>query len=173
MNRVAGALDTLAARHAGQLVVVACHAGVIEASLLAKLPVAGGLDGARLQLRTRHASLTTWEVDAGRWRLLGYNDASHPAVVASGEASDGGEARADRFSRRSRCRMLIRLLARIGGVLDQLHRTGRRSSERAVTEPDWTAGCWSPSRPTHSGLRASSRRRWRTSAGAARRCRPR
>ena len=93
MNRVAGALDTLSARHAGQLVVVACHAGVIEASLLAKVPVVGGLDGARLQLRTRHASMTTWEVDDGRWRLLGYNDTSHREVVASaGETSDGGEA---------------------------------------------------------------------------------
>jgi probable phosphoglycerate mutase len=81
VNRVAGALDAIADDHPGQLVVVACHAGVIEASLLAKMPVPGGLDGARLQLRTRHASLTTWEVDDGRWRLLGYNDASHLAMV--------------------------------------------------------------------------------------------
>ncbi len=83
VNRVAAALDTVAADHPGQLVVVACHAGVIEASLLAKVPVAGGLDGARLQLRTRHASLTSWEVAAGNWRLLGYNDASHLAVLDS------------------------------------------------------------------------------------------
>ncbi len=83
VNRVAGALDDLSAAHVGQLVVVACHAGVIEASLLAKVPVVGGLDGARLQLRTRHASMTTWEVDDGRWRLLGYNDASHAEVVAA------------------------------------------------------------------------------------------
>ena len=81
VRRVAGSLDDVAAAHPGQLVVVACHAGVIEASLLAKVPVAGGLDGARLQLRTRHASFTTWEVDDGRWRLLGYNDASHLAVL--------------------------------------------------------------------------------------------
>ena len=60
----------------GQLVVVASHAGVIEGSLLAKFPVAGGLDGARLRLRTAHASLTTWEVESGRWLLLGYNDAT-------------------------------------------------------------------------------------------------
>jgi probable phosphoglycerate mutase len=79
VNRVAESLDTLAARHSGQLVVVACHAGVIEASMLAKVPVAGGLEGARLQLRTHHASLTTWEIDEGRWRLLGYNDAAHLA----------------------------------------------------------------------------------------------
>jgi broad specificity phosphatase PhoE len=83
VNRVAGTLDAVAGDHPGQLVVVACHAGVIEASLLAKVPVVGGLDGARLQLRTRHASLTTWEVDEGRWRLLGYNDASHLAVLDS------------------------------------------------------------------------------------------
>jgi probable phosphoglycerate mutase len=82
VNRVCGALDVLAARHVGELVVVACHAGVIESSLLAKLPVAGGLEGARMQLRTQHASLTTWEVDAGGWRLLGYNDGAHHLAAA-------------------------------------------------------------------------------------------
>ncbi len=77
VNRVAKTLDRLSAAHPGGLVVVACHAGVIEASLLAKLPVDRGLAGARLQLRTEHASLTTWEIEAGRWRLLGYNDVAH------------------------------------------------------------------------------------------------
>ncbi len=77
VRRVEATLRSLAAAHAGELVVVACHAGVVEASLLALLPVAGGRDGARLQLRTAHASLTTWEVDGGRWRLLAYNDAAH------------------------------------------------------------------------------------------------
>jgi probable phosphoglycerate mutase len=77
VNRAADMLTAIADRHRGQLVVVACHAGVIEASLLALLPVVGGRQGARLQLRTQHASLTSWEVDDGRWRLLGYNDAAH------------------------------------------------------------------------------------------------
>jgi len=77
VNRVSAALDAAAARHPGGLVVVACHAGVIESSLLAKLPVVGGLAGARLKLRTQHASLTTWEVDAGKWKLAGYNDGAH------------------------------------------------------------------------------------------------
>jgi probable phosphoglycerate mutase len=77
VRRVAATLDVLVGRHPGQLVVVACHAGVVEASMLAKLPVAGGLEGARLQLQTRHASMTGWEVDEGRWRLLGYNDVAH------------------------------------------------------------------------------------------------
>jgi probable phosphoglycerate mutase len=77
VNRVSDTLDAVAARHPGELVVVACHAGVIESSLLAKLPVAGGVEGARMKLRTQHASLTTWEVDAGEWKLIGYNDGAH------------------------------------------------------------------------------------------------
>ncbi len=81
VHRVAGALDEVVTRHPGQLVVVACHAGVIEASLLAKVPVAGGRAGARLRLRTRHASMTGWEVVEGRWGLLGYNDAAHEVVT--------------------------------------------------------------------------------------------
>ncbi|MHB1710830.1 MAG: histidine phosphatase family protein [Acidimicrobiales bacterium] len=78
--RVAGALENLVDRHPGGLVVVACHAGVIEASLLSMLPILGGRRGARLQLRTRHASLTRWEVDEGRWHLTGFNDAAHLAT---------------------------------------------------------------------------------------------
>lgn len=74
VRRVAVALDDLVAAHPGQLVVAVCHAGVVEASILTKLPVAGGTDGARLQLRTRHASMTTWEIDGGRWRLFTYNE---------------------------------------------------------------------------------------------------
>jgi broad specificity phosphatase PhoE len=85
VNRVAENLDLVAAAHPGQLVVVACHAGVVEASLLAKLPVAGGLSGARLQLRTEHASMTTWEIDGDRWRLLRYNDAVE--LVAAPDAA--------------------------------------------------------------------------------------
>jgi probable phosphoglycerate mutase len=77
VNRAADTLAVIADRHRGQLVVVACHAGVIEASLLGLLPVAGGRQGTRLQLRTQHASMTSWEIDDGRWRLLGYNDAAH------------------------------------------------------------------------------------------------
>ena len=100
VRRVAGTLDAVVARHPGQLVVVACHAGVVEASLLAKTPVVDGLDGARMQLRTQHASLTTWEIDAGKWKLIGYNDGAHhlgtvPAVDGGGESA--GAAVAGRF----------------------------------------------------------------------------
>lgn len=91
--RVADTLADIAARHPGELVVVACHAGVVEASLLAMVPVAGGRQGARLQLRTQHASMTTWEVDAGRWRLLGYNDAGH-LIWPAWDLAPGPEATA-------------------------------------------------------------------------------
>jgi probable phosphoglycerate mutase len=90
VNRVSETLDTVAARHPGELVVVACHAGVVEASLLAKTPVVNGLTGARMQLRTQHASLTTWEVDGGRWKLIGYNDGAHH--LGTGGAGGGSEA---------------------------------------------------------------------------------
>ena len=87
VNRVADTLDAVAGRHPGELVVVACHAGVVEASVLAKMPVVDGRSGARIQLRTQHASLTTWEVDAGRWTLLGYNDGAHH--LGAGEEGGG------------------------------------------------------------------------------------
>jgi 2,3-bisphosphoglycerate-dependent phosphoglycerate mutase len=83
VRRVADALDVVAARHPGGLVVVACHAGVIESSLLSKLPIIAGTNGARLKLRTQHASLTTWEVVDGQWKLLGYNDGAHHLEVGA------------------------------------------------------------------------------------------
>jgi probable phosphoglycerate mutase len=87
VRRAADALEVVVQRHVGGLVVAACHAGVVEASLLALLPVDGGRSGARLRLRTLHASMTTWERDADQWRLLGYNDATH--LVGAGGA--GGQ----------------------------------------------------------------------------------
>ncbi len=97
VNRVADTLDVVAARHPGELVVVACHAGVVEASLLAKTPVVDGLVGARMQLRTQHASLTTWEVEGGRWKLIGYNDGAHHL----GSEGIGGDTRPATASGRS------------------------------------------------------------------------
>jgi probable phosphoglycerate mutase len=82
--RVSTVLAEIAGRHGGQLVVVFCHGGVVEASIEAYLPVATGRG--RLRLRTNHTSLTEWEVGADGWRLLRYNDAAHLA-----------EARADRL----------------------------------------------------------------------------
>ena len=65
----------MVARHPGELVVVACHAGVIESTLLAFMPVAASRS--RLGLPTEHTSLTEWEWGSGNWRLVRYNDAAH------------------------------------------------------------------------------------------------
>jgi len=80
VDRASQALAEVARRHPGELVVVACHAGVIEASLIAFLPV--DPERGRLKLRTGHASLTEWESCDGRWQLVRYNDTSHLVRVA-------------------------------------------------------------------------------------------
>jgi len=75
VERSADALREVVARHPGECVVVVCHAGVIEAAMLAFLPV--DRERSRLKLRTGHTSLTDWEHVASDWRLLRYNDTAH------------------------------------------------------------------------------------------------
>ena len=75
VSRASGAVTRLAEAHRGELVVMVCHAGVIESSLLAFLPVAPGRR--RLRLPTEHTSLTEWEFGGPDWRLVRYNDAAH------------------------------------------------------------------------------------------------
>jgi probable phosphoglycerate mutase len=79
VSRVSTVLAEIAVRHAGQLSVVFCHGGVVEASIEAFLPADTGRG--RLRLRTSHTSLTEWEVGIDGWRLLRYNDAAHLAGV--------------------------------------------------------------------------------------------
>lgn len=74
--RAAAGVAAVADRHRGGLVVVACHAGVVEATMLAWLGSGGR---PRLGLRTAHTSMTEWERDHRGWRLLRYNDAAHLA----------------------------------------------------------------------------------------------
>jgi 2,3-bisphosphoglycerate-dependent phosphoglycerate mutase len=72
-ERAAAAVAAVAEQHRGELVVVACHAGVIEATMLEFLPI----DRHRTfrgWLRTDHASMTQWELDGERWLLRRYND---------------------------------------------------------------------------------------------------
>lgn len=77
VRRVDAVLTRTAQGHAGQLVVIFCHGGVVEASMQALLPVASWRG--RLKLRTAHTSLTEWERGPGGWTLLRYNDAAHLA----------------------------------------------------------------------------------------------
>jgi len=78
--RASDAVTRVAEAHRGQLVVIVCHAGVIESTLLAFLPVAAGRG--RLGLPTEHTSLTEWERGDGVWRLVRYNDAAHLRAAA-------------------------------------------------------------------------------------------
>ena len=75
VDRVGQAMERIAGAQSGRLVVVATHAGVIEASMLRLL--AGSPEGGphrRLRLQTAHASLTEWEHSDFGWRLKRYND---------------------------------------------------------------------------------------------------
>jgi probable phosphoglycerate mutase len=83
--RVARALTGLARDHEGGTVVVACHGGVIDGSMVAFLGL--GHHGGMVELRTQNTSLTEWLLHPAdqvhdrpaRWRLVRYNDAAHLA----------------------------------------------------------------------------------------------
>ena len=79
VRRASAAVTRLAHAHAGGLVVVVCHGGVIEATLLSFLPVA--THRGRLRLPTEYTSLTEWELGPFGWRLVRYNDAAHLRVL--------------------------------------------------------------------------------------------
>lgn len=75
VERAAGAVTSLADNHRGGLVVVSCHGGLIEATMLSFLPIRDRSQP--LGLSTANTSITEWEYDASRWRLLRYNDVAH------------------------------------------------------------------------------------------------
>ena len=75
VERASAGLQAVADEHAGQLVVVVCHGGVIEASF-----AAWGLakTGPGWRLRPDNTGLTIWSsAEAGSWRLDRYNDCAH------------------------------------------------------------------------------------------------
>jgi 2,3-bisphosphoglycerate-dependent phosphoglycerate mutase len=76
--RVAGAVTRLADDHPGQLVVIACHGGVIGGTMARFLPIDPG--AARLDLAAKYASMTEWERRDGRWMLQRYNDGGEPSA---------------------------------------------------------------------------------------------
>jgi probable phosphoglycerate mutase len=86
--RAATALHQVATSLAGRTIVIACHGGIIEASMVAFLGVpAWTASGTMHQPNT---SVTEWLLDpAGPgprgglpWRLVRYNDAAHLADLA-------------------------------------------------------------------------------------------
>ena len=75
LERAADALHDLTERHAGETIVVACHGGIVDASMLQLLGIGGGYVPARFV--TENASITEWTRRRDRWRLVRYNDAAH------------------------------------------------------------------------------------------------
>ncbi|HKH05169.1 MAG TPA: histidine phosphatase family protein [Acidimicrobiales bacterium] len=89
--RIGAALRDVAERHAGGTVVVACHGGVIEQSVVNFFGL--GHHGELASFDIANTSLTEWvrpdpdEVwwrPGGQWRLLRLNDAAHLEGVGGG-----------------------------------------------------------------------------------------
>ena len=84
-ERVGTTVRELAADHEDRVVVIACHAGVIDAAIrsLLGLPMVGGFE-----LFTQNTALTELaliparERRSARWRLVRYNDAAHLAGIS-------------------------------------------------------------------------------------------
>jgi broad specificity phosphatase PhoE len=94
VSRVSETIRVIADRHPGQLVVIAAHGGVIEASMVSFLPFAEQLRPMRLP--TAYTSLSEWELGDNDWRLLRYNDVAH--LGGPFEAQKTGPHRARRGS---------------------------------------------------------------------------
>lgn len=77
VDRAAGAVARLAEAHPDQLIVLVCHAGVVESTFVRFFPLAPAVTG--LGLHTEHASLTEWARPEGRWVLRRYNDVARLA----------------------------------------------------------------------------------------------
>ena len=82
--RAATALHQIARSLAGRTIVVACHGGIIESSMVAFLGLPPRVGGSMHQPNT---SITEWSLDADApaerggppWKLVRYNDAAHLA----------------------------------------------------------------------------------------------
>ena len=75
LDRAEDALYGVAEAHPGELVVIACHGGVVDASLIRflGLPAHGGL----VRFFPDNASMTEWAYTGARWWLVRFNDAAH------------------------------------------------------------------------------------------------
>ncbi len=91
VTRVGDALHRIARGYDGRTVVVVCHGGVVDASLLIGLGMAA-IAPAVGQFRTHNTSITEWErgllsptARTQRWRLIRYNDDLHVRDIGATE----------------------------------------------------------------------------------------
>ena len=87
--RVARGLDAVIERHRGEIVVVACHGGVIVHSLVRWLELGLGSEHERAWLNPVNTSLTEWRFGESPWdpsgmalELVRFNDHAHLAGVS-------------------------------------------------------------------------------------------
>ncbi len=88
LARVGSFLYRIVREHTGKSVVVVCHGGVVDASLLIGLGV-GATAPAPGQFHTRNTSITHWERERingmDGWRLNRYNDNLHTLDIGAPE----------------------------------------------------------------------------------------
>ena len=89
-DRVAAALDEIIEEHRGQSIVVACHGGVVRASLvhLLGLPIEGFFD----LVAPENTSITEWVQTTRGWRLHRLNDHAHLAALGASSVAAPGRA---------------------------------------------------------------------------------
>ena len=85
--RVARTLDRIAREHEDKTVVIVCHGGVIDGSIITALGLNTTKPIPNFEFHTFNTSITHWEYrpaqegQAARWRLLAYNDVGHTLPV--------------------------------------------------------------------------------------------
>ena len=78
MVRAGAALERVAREHEGRSVVIACHGGIVHASMVSGLglPV-----NAIPPLSVDYTSITEWRITDAQWRLYRFADAAHLATL--------------------------------------------------------------------------------------------
>jgi broad specificity phosphatase PhoE len=81
LDRAASELQRIAGEHPGELVVIASHGGVVDASMIRLLRLPD--HGTATSLHPTNASITEWRHTGSRWRLVRYNDSAHLAGLTT------------------------------------------------------------------------------------------
>jgi probable phosphoglycerate mutase len=80
VDRVDAAVTSIAQRHRGELVVIACHGGIVRATIQSFMAqsIVGMRDKNKpIRLPTAYSSITEWDHDDRGWQLVRYNDVAH------------------------------------------------------------------------------------------------
>jgi probable phosphoglycerate mutase len=75
MRRIRTVLERLARDYAGRTVVVVSHGGVLMGSMLVTFGIQR--PGTRARMETINTGIAEWQVSAGVWTLVRFNDAAH------------------------------------------------------------------------------------------------